>query len=415
MEHKCFTVLGVLLLGCGYVSQIFIAGIGQLYWAETVLPALALVLVLNRWPTELFGSMRFRVLALSLFLMLIGYMVSDVVAGTTAENYLRGWLRVLVLATDAISLIIIYERNRWALWWFWLGWAVFGLQAAIISGIPLTKWKFGYGEPITTLALNFSVLLPVWLSAALVGALGAVSIVFDYRSLGAIFLAASAILMMSRFTKGAQLMGNVGLRSRILLATGVIVAAAATVALLGYSDSQEYAQRRGASNIGRVAALRIGAIAIADSPLLGYGSWGQGTGKYAEMHYQETVDEYSSIDVASGGAGSVFLAHSQIIQAWMEGGLLAAIFFMAYGWYIGVTAHDLALSRISTRFKGFHLTLLLMSMWHLFMSPFMGPQRLTIASTVAIVVCGAMAARKESKQVHGARAVAVLAPPNLLR
>jgi hypothetical protein len=413
-EGKRVTMLGAVLLTCGYVSQLWISGVGQLYWAEMILPAVALALVLHRWPAALFHGLRFRLLATGLLLMLVGYIVSDVVAGTSAEHYLKGWFRVLVLGTDAISLVVIYDRNRWALWWFWLGNAVFGLQTAILAGIPLTLWKFGYAEPITTGAVNASVFLPGWLSGGIYLLLGALSIVLDYRSLGAVLLVAGAILLMSRSSKSIALIRSTSLSSLIALVLGLAAAAAVANVLLTKSN-EDYAERRSASDVGRFAGVKIGVIAITDSPLLGYGSGGEGTQKYAEMMYADAVKE----SLASGGmpvAASGFLPHSQILQAWMEGGVLAAFYFLTYGCFLIVTIRDLAVSKLRTPFRGFMLVLLLTNLWHLFMSPFMGGHRLNIASAVALIVCSALSDRQRREQQVAPRLAArALAPPNLMQ
>jgi hypothetical protein len=415
-EHKLLSVLGLAVCACGYVSQLWIEALGQLFWAEVALPAIALALVLGKWPQQLVASIRFRVLTIGLLLMLVGYVVSDLKGGTAPGEYLRGWSRVTMLAIDALSLAVIYDRNRWSLWWFWLGSAIYGLQVAVLSGIPLTYWKFGYAEPITTGAMNASALLPGWLSAAAYLVLGAASIVLDYRSLGALLLIAGAILLMSASGKVAGLGESIRLRSKILVVTGIAGAATLAIALLLHSN-EEFAQRRDASNIGRFAALKIALVAIAESPVIGYGSWGNGTEKFGNQYVEDTFQEQLENGTETGLArGTNFLPHSQILQAWMEGGMLAAFFFIAYGWYLLVTIRDLAFAKTATRFRGFLLALLLLNLWHLVMSPFLGGHRLDIASTFAMLVCALVPQRiAATNEAVGLRPITIAAPQNLMR
>jgi hypothetical protein len=411
-EHWAPSVLGVVALVCGYASQLWIEALGQLYWAEVILPAVALAVALTRWPAELFRNS--RLLMVCLLLMLIGFIASDLSAGTSSDNFLRGWSRVVVLATDSIALMIIYERNRWALWWFWLGAAAFGLQAALLAGIPITQWKFGYAEPVTTGAMNLSAFMPGWMSAGAYLFLGAVSILFDYRSLGAVLLVAGAILFMSG-SASRRLAGAARMRSMVLVVGGVAAAAAIVVFLLSNSQS-EFAQRRGASDIGRFSGLKVAMIAVADSPILGYGSWGEGTGEYADLFQKEALGDMMRIGAENMmESGDGFLPHSQILQAWMEGGILAAVFFMVYGWYLAMTVRDLAFAKAATRFRGFLLAMLLLNLWHLMMSPFMGSHRLNIASAIAIVVCSALGRQGERQRAFEPQCVALQAPPNLMR
>lgn len=414
-EQRMFSVLGLVMGICGYVSVLYIEAMGQLYWTELVLPLVAVAVAGSRWPEELLQNLRFKVLTTFLLLMLVGYIVSDMAAGATPENYLRGWSRVVFLATDVLALTVIYHRNRWSLWWFWLGTAFYGLQVAVMTGIPLTQWKFGYAEPVTTFAMNGTVFLTGWISAALYLLMGALSIALDYRSFGAIFLIAGAILLVTRSAKMSSFIESIRLRSVLLAAGGVAAAIVAAFMLLANSEG-EFAQRRGASDIGRFAGLKIGAIAILDSPIVGYGSWGTGTEKYADLYYQETIDDMARIGAENMMSASTgFLPHSQILQAWMEGGILAVLFFVAYGWYLVVALRDLAFPRSPTRFRGFDLVVLLMGLWHLIMSPFAGNHRLTIAYAVALVICGPMAARSVRVGTADLRPRATSAPLNLMR
>jgi O-antigen ligase len=222
-------------------------------------------------------------------------------------------------------------------------------------------------------------------------------------------------MLMSRSAGVAGAVNSIRMRSMIMVVAGVAAAAVTVFTLLANSNA-EFAQRRGASDIGRFAGLKVAAIAITDSPILGYGSWGHGTEKYADLYFADTLGDMMKIGAENMmGSGTGFLPHSQILQAWMEGGILAALFFLAYGWYTVVTIRDLAFAKVQTRFRGFLLALLLLNLWHLVMSPFMGGHRLDIASTVAILVCTALAGRREAHDEAHLRHAAVAAPANLLR
>jgi hypothetical protein len=410
-DARVFTALSLPLMVCGALSQFWVELLGQLYWAEILLPAVAIITLAVRGPGELFGNHAFRWLAATLLLMVCGYVISDLAASTPPEGYLRGWSRVAALATDSLSLCVLCVTNAWNLIWFCLGSALGGLLRNLMESLPLTVWKFGYGEPLAMLVAITGCFVPRLLGAAALAAVGALSIMLDFRSLGAALLLCAVIALAGG--RAARAAGN--LKVLVTLAVGLLAASVLTVWLLDSSQG-EFANRREISNTGRVAAIRIGAQAIVDSPFIGYGSWGQGTQKYADMLYHDIRGEM----VAAGmgevfGRGNGLMAHSQLIQAWMEGGMLAASFFIAYGVLLVNALRRLAFGIATHRFAIPLLLLLLTNAWHLLMSPFSGFHRLNIAVTVtAIVIVHMLSAARESAATAVHR-MTFARPANLLR
>lgn len=148
---------------------------------------------------------------------------------------------------------------------------------------------------------------------------------------------------------------------------------------------EDFKNRRDSSSIGRTSALRIGFIAISDSPILGYGSWGQGTKKYADMLNKETRIEQRQLRQGNYQQGNIFMAHSQILQSWMEGGIFAAQLFIYYGYKILVSLRILIIRRRFDYMTPFYSFFLISAFWGLFMSPYAGSHRLNISLAIAVI------------------------------
>jgi O-antigen ligase len=151
------------------------------------------------------------------------------------------------------------------------------------------------------------------------------------------------------------------------------------------TQSDYAAQRRDASNIGRQVGIVFGAKAVANSPIIGYGSWGA-SNELAALHRE------SLVAVAGPGynypiSGSTSGVHSQTLQAWTEGGILGAVFFIIFGWQLLRNFKQAVLLRPLDALSPIILYFYLYSPWHLVMSAFSAPIRLFIAfGAVSVVI-----------------------------
>ena len=104
------------------------------------------------------------------------------------------------------------------------------------------------------------------------------------------------------------------------------------------------------------------------------------------MLYNELSFEMMELDRSNvWQRAQIFRPHSQILQAWIEGGLLAAIFFIIFGYQLFIGVKETILNRKLDRFTALYTFLLLQSAWHLMMSPYAGHHRLMIALSIAIL------------------------------
>lgn len=389
------SLLAVVSFLLGTVNDIIFDFVGEFYLVE---PALVLVVIFLLALGKSGGAFRARIFwgfIFAIMLTLVGYMVSDLSVGTDSSQYLRGWGRVVLLLADCACLMILTAHSRQNLWWFMLGTGVGGIIYLVANGVSIDTWKLGYGERIGMVVLTLAPFLPKRLALLALAGFGALNIVLDYRILGAAFVAVAAIIWAHPerahqsaipFAKYAKL--------AIIMAIGLIGIAATTLL-----TQDEYAARREASNVGRLAAITVAIYAIADSPIIGYGSWTVNQ-KYADMVRREIEArrDRSLPQVQQLGWGSGFNAHSQILQSWVEGGLLGAAFFFLYGYQLVRSMHWYGLRRPLDLFSAAFTFTLIISLWAWMASPFSGTQRIQIAMAVSVIAAATYDRHKKLRE-----------------
>lgn len=375
------------IVGLTYTVKLSL--VGEVVLAELLLPLLGLAALSRRGAQGVLGNRAFMVLCCALLLTLAGYIASDLVADSGAEQYLRGWGRVALVLTDFVALALLAGAQRQTLWWFAAG---MGLGRVVflrlVMNEPLPMWKFasdysfGYAEPITLLIIALGGLLRPRVASLLLVGVGLFSIQHDFRIQSAVCIAMAAVLWI-RAGSVAGGSGGAG-AARLVLAASV----AALVLWSGLQlTADEYSeQRRGVSDIARSAGKLFALKAIAESPLLGYGSWSRN----AEFlrHQRDALDEVAGDDASAFHAGdSSSSVHSMLLQAWVEGGLFGAAFFVALGVMILSRLPRLIFVRPLDPLHPFLLYFTFYGLWHGVMSAFAAPLRLHLAFAAAAVVC----------------------------
>lgn len=384
-------IWALILSLIGALMSFEVKFVGDLRIGELLIPVFALSLLIFKGSGPRFEARGFLLFLFLGALMFIGYLISDLVADTTPAQYLRGWARVALFLFDCLALMIVVSHRERMLWWFVIGLAIGAIADLTLADVAITKWKTGYAEPIGLLVAALSGLIPLTsVGALLLFAFGLACIGLDYRSFGAVFSVAGG----ASFAFGRQRTARVA-----VIATGV-VALAAVIFAVSLTES-EYADRRRESNIGRASVIRIAWEAIVDSPLLGYGSWA------ADKRYLQRLRRASEQASAELGKktrfGASMLPHSQLLQGWIEGGILAAFFFMVYGVLLARSLWRMTRGNVDPRMRGLYLVILLLGCWNLVASLFLGVHRLYIAMAVAVIY---VLAKREQKPASSAAAVA---------
>lgn len=375
-------LLGILVFLCGATASINLNLIGEVYTAELLLIPLGLGVLLIRGDNGVLSSRSFLLFLLFGVVTLSGYMITDLVIGTRPEQYLRGWGRVGLLISNVLLLMIIVGQGRRYLWWFILGMGIGGVVYLAGIGLPWGMWKLGYGERVSLIVLALACVLPRRLSLLLLVTFAILNIALDYRNLAAAFMLVAGILWIRSSGAMDHVRGIKGYLA-IALAAGLAV----TVLAIGFSmTADEYGGRRADSNVGRLAGIIVAAKAIADSPLIGYGSWSENE-EYARMLQEEKMrrlDRDRARRAPVYGV-KVFRAHSQILQPWVEAGILGVAFFLYYAYRLVGAARIYILECPLDKMSAINLYFVILGAWHLVASPFGGDKRLLIAVVVSVI------------------------------
>lgn len=388
--------VGIFL--CAALTVIPLDSKGKLFLGELLLPLVSVAVLLfssvRRWK----GNRVLRRCLLALLLTLTGYMLADLVHHTQSGDLVRGWARIVVLGTNMFGLSLLALQDESYLWWYSLGLGVGGMATYAAMATPFDQWKFSYALPASSIVLCLAAFFSRIGAAVLMGGYGLVNLtVLDSRAVGAILLLVG-VLVWAR---------NRSRRRRKVLSSGKLMTAgvAAMVLLIGaYAATQAvYGIRRHFSNAIRWANAEAAVTAIADSPIVGHGSWA--VDLKMEMAYQLAyyafTGEHADPETTHYGAN---LPHSQILSVWYEGGLLGITFFAYFGYLLIRYTIYCAVTRPYNYLTTLYLFTTVHALWHLIMSPFGGSQRLVIAFAVA-VLC----------RLYEEREPAVIAEPEMLK
>jgi O-Antigen ligase len=387
MQNSRANASGIAITGqaflaftCGAVNDLAINIIGEYYLSEILLIFAAVIVLITKGSNGAFKSRLFWGFLITGWVTFLGYMISDLYVGTEPWQYLKGWGRTIIMIGDCFALMVLTIQNRQNLWWFMLGTGLGGIAYLYFTGVPLYVWKLGYGERATITFLALLMLFPKKLWPAMLIGYGVFNFYLDYRNLGAATIAVGAITI------------GMNSRRRDKYIKKMIISGSLALLLIMLSLSltqDEYYVRRQDSVIGRTAGIIVSLYAIADSPLIGYGSWTINE-KYANELWKEVAkrrkavarsDEFSIIH-----GGKLFSTHSQILQSWIEGGLLGAAFFLFYGYQLVRSTVWGTLRRGIDAFTPVFLFTLIIGLWNLIASPFLGFSRMQIAIAVSVII-----------------------------
>ncbi len=389
------TLLAVLSFACGCAIHLRLDVVGEVFLAELLLVSFVLILILAKGVGRIFDGETFLWFFCAGLVTLTGYLLSDISSSNEPWQYLKGWGRVVALVVDSAALMLLVSHGRKNLWWFMLGIGVGGVAALMSAGVPFSSWKsgHGYGDYAGFLIVACASLLPAKMGVLIVGSFGVASLYLDYRSLGAAAIVTAGFLLFCSFRNG-----RVPLRGYQWLAVLLVSFCVAWIlfAALVRTD-QQYEERRELSNTGRIAGLTVAWRAITESPFIGYGSWAADT-RFARMldeearrqqrNFQEPVD-----------FGRSLLPHSQFLQAWIEGGLLGTAFFLVYAWGLVISLRWVAFRSQADSWQASCTFVLILGLWHLVASPFLGINRIYIALAVAAVAIARYEKRESERRL----------------
>jgi len=292
-------------------------------------------------------------------LWLISALFSDLHSGSPVPMMLRGLSRTFLLFLNTLCFYVLFRQYPRAYRSFCLGVAIsaviilkVGRQGDVetmhlYSGnFPIT-WETAYVTIFTFAVLGGCSFLwerhPRW-SALLLFLAGGFSLLMGTRSSGAILMAGASVAAYLEFScriRQGLLDGKRFLRMLLVIsATALLVAGfyvvSARSGLMGEKARSKFeyqANLNGYFILGARPEFLGGMLAVKDSPVLGHGSWAVDEKMYfAQALELLGYDKATVEDVASNP--SRIPAHSHILEAWVEHGLLATLFWFYVLWVL---------------------------------------------------------------------------------
>ncbi|MFD1612625.1 hypothetical protein ACFSCW_12510 [Sphingomonas tabacisoli] len=402
--------------------------IGVLYIHDLLTFPLLIALLLRPHAIEMLRPMRLFLLLLGVWL--VGAVLTDLVRHTAPNDYMRGWSRIALFGGNTVMLWLLSRGRIRVLMAYVLGAGLALAANTLINPTALMAedpWKFGigYGLAITCGVVATSRILQrmftIHFGSVLIGAVGLASLFLNSRSLFAICLLASAYGFLAsyvsrhpRFASKVNPLAFVGfilvglvVGNFMILAYGEL----ASTGVLGHAaQAKYYAQLGGTSGLnviigGRPEAL-VSLQAIADSPIIGHGSWARDP-YYSLLYFSslkeaglQATDTYQQL-----GELSEFLipSHSYVFGTWVEAGIAAVPIWI----YVMLLAFRALYANVRLRTEANALISLvaLVVMWDVLFSPFASDARIS----KAIEVCILIAANERLRRAGQAQSSSALA------
>jgi hypothetical protein len=375
-----FRSIAAFVLGC--LTPIPFQSVGLVYIGEVVLLAVAISVAFTKIEKGSFWSPTAARFIVLLLLALAGYVISDLIRSIPAEDYVRGWSKIIFIVTDFVAFYYLFRRNASAIPSFLIGYGIsrsvvwLTMYVPVVGGTLLDQWKPGIGMPLTIFVLCLLAMtkLRVRLGGYTMIILGVIHVFLDFRSLGAMCFALGAIFLAVKQTGAGRIIDK-----RVLLLSAVVCGT-----VLGYvyiASQAGHAERRDVSNAWRLGTSVALVKGIARSPIIGNGSWSSDPQMEA---WRDDAMESRGITRYAGGRSDRFTGHSEILQAWYEGGIATVFFFLYYGFQLASTL-ILLLRRRMEKLSGIFLFWLLYISWGFFFNPLNGIVRVEIAFALAII------------------------------
>lgn len=354
----------ILALLFGFAFGIPFHPESPIYLGELIGLPLCVGLIITGRLNLLVRRIGMQTILIAMPVMFLGYLVSDLVAGTEMDFMVKALARVTFQFIDIIAVVWFISKSINRIDWLLLGFAISTYIFGYLNPETAT-WKLSGAVQLTIVAAFFSNRLPRSFGSALLIAAGVVDLLLDCRSPAAIAAIAGAIYFVGMSSKYVK---NVGLVPIVLVLA--IVGGALNIAW-DFASSKDLERQRD-SSVGRSAELRVVLGACLRSPFIGYGSNYASSDLIDEL-IQRTVDGRPR----TGREVAVlsFKGHSGLVQSWFEGGILGtALFVVMLIWAAKALGRATSEQQIALADPLLIAAVLLCS-WNLLMSPFSGIHR----------------------------------------
>jgi hypothetical protein len=268
--------------------------------------------------------------------------------------------------------------------------------------VAAQAWKFGFAYPVSLGVFLFASRKecrghwPITLAVIM----GIVNMVQGSRNVGGECLAAALYLFVARISRRKSPgISRLKARTAVALAASILLSVAgvmwsygraASAGILGEDAEQKYEQESSGKYgvlLGGRTELLASLPAIYDSPILGHGSWARDPIYIIEQHqallllgYRDAAKSITPEALRDG----LIPAHSYLFQAWVDAGVLGAIF---WGWVLVMAAR--VLTRVypaTAELLPVVSFLVFLLLWNILFSPYGTDGRLTFPYTIVMLM-----------------------------
>lgn len=386
--------------------------VGRLTLADVMLTSIAPFLAWFNRNARLKGSERqFFYLAAA---WLLGAVITDVVRQSSFDDFSRGWTKIAFFIGNFAALLFLQNRSQKRSAGFILVLAAasairlyLNMDGSDIGQDPFGNgWRFGYGQLLATavfLSCAFMVAIPMTRIAALcLPAVDAfINLSLNARNLFGVSALSAAIFITTvrRRRPLSPAFVALGGAAAAMLVWGVISAYsyAAGSGLLGPMAEQKY-EFQSSGNLGILLGGRAeffgSTQAILDSPIIGHGSWARDIYYVDLMRSRMTQAGYELSN--DPNIDDLIPTHSHLFGAWVESGILGAVFWLWAMWIIvkGIYSSVMRPSPMS----GFVVFVGLSLLWDIVFSPFGLERRVLTPAALILMINAAESLKKNSLQ-----------------
>lgn len=408
-------------------SALDVTLVGQLLYSEIILLAIFPALIATR-PKAIFRK-EYRTVYLLMGLWLLSQIVTDIYVGSPFSNRLKGMARVIFFAIDLAGLSALIGSSLRRIKISFLGFVASGLIAWLLSspgGEFAIAWKMDLGGITETVMLlvashyyhakrTCSVALAVFLVWA------ALNVHYGVRS-GVLICLASAVPLLPVFNKPLPpYMPVFRARARRLTAMFLLLAGSAWLSQKAiywaahaglYSESETLKfESQAQGKMGVIFGGRpegpVAVRAIMDSPILGHGSYASDP-KYNVLlqDYQYEWGYSASDEPPDPDEPEGIPTHSHLTGAWVEGGVLASLFWF---YMLGLICRSvLRLTEIRHPLAPLYLATFTSLFWDILFSPFGNIRRMTEAFAIILMVSLAQKSTAQPKigwRIHAGKPI----------
>ena len=391
-----------LALILGLATSFTVRFVGDLPIAEVILiPVLPIMVVIHGR-----RGLRpiLRPIAVLLGLWLFGQILTDIYRSMPAPKWMRGDAGIVFFAMDLLGLVILLSHNQRRKIIFFVGLAVGSILLTIFlpSEFALSyPWKFGYAWGTITLVVLASCYFYsrrlYAIAALLIVGVVAVNLLENYRSpvLGLLVTIVLVFPVVPERLGRTRILPRAGTTMRVVVLAGMALGAGwlagrlvTYVTSAGLIGEEAQAKNENQSKAGLLLGGRpeilVSARAVADSPILGHGSWAQEY-KYVEMLYDMETEYEVDIDLEEleRTSGGVIPSHSHLMGAWVSAGILGALF---WGYILWISSK--AVVRVATLLPALaplYAVVVPGLIWMVMFSPFGQNARIQDALTLVVI------------------------------